>query len=211
MIDQKFIFLILNCNKYRDKALKQKQTWLSNLPKEIVYYHVIGDPLLEEDFYFDDKEQILFIHVEDDYINLPKKMIRAFNAIQETFNFNYILKTDDDQNLNNINFIKTLCSILEKKEPKIHYGGQIVNVPIPYLSQYYKIHPELPKDLIIQSTNYSNGRFYFLSKESVQNLLNKQEQIEKEYLEDYAIGFYLSNQFKENKMNITSDKYFNDF
>jgi len=156
MINQKYIFLILNCNKYRDKALKQKQTWLSKLPKEILYYHVIGDPLLEEDFYFDNKEQILYIHVEDDYINLPKKMIRAYNAIQETFNFNYILKTDDDQNLNNINFIKTLCNILEKKEPKIHYGGQIVNVPIPYLSQYYKIHPELPKDLIIQSTNYSS-------------------------------------------------------
>jgi hypothetical protein len=83
-------------------------------------------------------------------------------------------------------------------------------VLLPYKSQYYRIHPELPKDLSIYTTKYCSGRFYFLSWEAVFNLSNKKVLIENEYLEDYAIGYYLSSYLKTNILDITVDKYFKD-
>jgi hypothetical protein len=93
---------------------------------------------------------------------------------------------------------------------KAHYGGQVVDVQIPYLSQYFQIHPELPQDMIIQKTEYCSGRFYFLSPEAVTNLVSKRESVEKEYLEDYAIGLNLNPIFKKVMIPLQSDEYFKD-
>ena len=60
------------------------------------------------------------------------------------------------------------------------------------ISDYYKFHAELPKDLILKKSTYCNGRFYLLSKRAIQNLLESKSDIEKEYFEDYAIGYYLN-------------------
>ena len=212
-INQDFILLILNCKKYSFKALQQKQTWLLNLPSNIIYFHVIGDPLLNLDYSFNLENKILTVKTEDDYISLPKKVIAAYKAINNKYIFKYIFKTDDDQELKNIHFLPTLMDILIKKQPTIHYGGKLIDVKIPYLSEYYKIHPELPIDLIIKKTKYCNGRFYFLSSDAILSLTNLKNQnlVEKEYLEDYAIGLYLPSFLKVNILNLTTDLYFNDF
>jgi hypothetical protein len=39
----------------------------------------------------------------------------------------------------------------------------------------------------------------------------KRENISKEYLEDYAIGYYLNSTFKNNIFPIKTDVYFKDF
>ena len=92
---QDFIFLIMNCTKYRSKALFQKNTWLKQLPSFIKYYHVVGDLKLQTTHRFYDKDDnILVVNCEDDYINLPKKVIRAYHAIHETFDYKYIFKSD---------------------------------------------------------------------------------------------------------------------
>ena len=67
--------------------------------------------------------------------------------------------------------------------------------------------------MIVQSTKYCSGRFYFLSNDAVFSLTNpkKRELIEKEYLEDYAIGYHMSSFLKENMLSLTTDKYFIDF
>jgi hypothetical protein len=213
MLKQEYILLIMNCKKYKEKALQQKNTWLKNIPSNILYFHVIGDPLLDDDegYSFDFVEKILYVQTEDDYISLPKKVFAAYKAILDTYQFKYIFKTDDDQLLINDNFLNTLMNILDKKEPRVHYGGNIVDVKVPYLSEYYKIHPELPKNMIIHPTKYCSGRFYFLSWDAIFSLSGKKESIEKEYMEDYAIGLNLSSFLKETVMNLTTDKYFIDF
>jgi hypothetical protein len=94
--------------------------------------------------------------------------------------------------------------------PRPHYGGYIVDVAKPYLSQYHKIHPELPQHLPILQTKYCSGRFYFLSKIAISNLVNKSELIGKEYLEDYAVGYYLDAFFKTNILSIATNKFFTD-
>ena len=159
---QDYILLILNCVKYREKAMKQKNTWLQTIPNNIIYYHVLGDPNLESTFLFEEEEHILYVRCEDDYNSLPKKTFESLMAIYNTYNFKYIYKTDDDQMLVNETFFKTVTSILDKMTPKVHYGGKIIDVKQPYRSEYYKIHPELPDNIIIQPTVYCSGRVYLL-------------------------------------------------
>ena len=156
MIEQNIILLIITCKKYIFKAEKQKETWLkeldnynkNNIGKQILYFHIIGNPSLENEYIFDKSNNILYIKVEDDYNSLPKKVIKSFQAINNTYKFRYIFKTDDDQQLLDINFLFNLQKLLLinwlNEDKQIHYGGQVINIDKPYLSQYNKIHPELP-------------------------------------------------------------------
>ena len=210
MLEQEFIMLIMNCKKYEKKALIQKQTWLKTIPSFLKYYHVIGDPILETEYKFDNENNILWVKVDDDYNSLPNKVITSYNAIYETFQFRYILKTDDDQILINPKFFNIVLDIIQRTRPQIHYGGFIVDVKNPHMSEYYKIHPELPRNLPILQTKYCSGRFYFLSKQAVSNLLSKRERIAKEYLEDYAIGYNLDPYYKMNALGLETHKFFND-
>jgi len=203
-----FILLIMNCKKYEYKAKIQKQTWLRLLPENISYYHVIGDENLLEDFDFNDQERILYVKTPDDYCNLPKKVIASYKAAAETFGFKYILKTDDDQMLVNLNFFHNLTKMLLQQ--KFHYGGYNVVIKEKQFSKYNAIHPELPKNLLTYPTTYCNGRFYLLSNESVKDLIRKREPIRKEYFEDYAIGYYLDSDLKQMFLNIDNSKFFVD-
>jgi hypothetical protein len=209
MIQQDYIMLIMNCKKYMKKAKFQKMTWLPRIPNFIKYYHVIGDPELEIEYTFDNDNNILWVKVEDDYNSLPKKVIRAYKAINDTFEFKYLFKTDDDQILVNEKFFNVIVGITNSVK-KIHYGGYIVDVKQNYLSQYNKIHPELPNYLPILKTKYCSGRFYFLSSQAIVNLINKKDLIEKEYLEDYAIGYNLDSIYKNTIINIATNNYFTD-
>lgn len=210
MIEQDFIMLIMNCKAYKSKADFQKKTWLKLIPNYIKYYHVIGDVNLEEEYKFDEDNNLLIIKNNDDYVSLPHKVIISYKAIIENFKFKYIFKTDDDQILVNEKFLNTISNLLLNKDPKTHYGGFVIDIKIPYLSMYYKIHPELPKDMVLKQTKYCSGRFYFLSFEAVKYLMNKRENISNEYLEDYAIGFYLHNYFKINIFHISTNLFFTD-
>ena len=209
MIEQEYIMLIMNCKKYLKKAKFQKMTWLPKIPSYLQYYHVIGEPDLDTRYKFDNENNILWIKVEDDYNSLPKKVIRAYEAVYETFDFKYLYKTDDDQRLVNEKFLDVVRGITSNSK-KIHYGGYIVDVKQNYLSQYHKIHPELPEYLPILQTKYCSGRFYFLSKQALANVISKKNLIEKEYLEDYAIGFNLDQYYKLNMTNLATNKFFTD-
>lgn len=210
MLNQEFILLIMNCKKYTKKAELQKTTWLLSIPSYLKYYHVIGDENLDSEYMFDNETNTLWVNTPDDYNSLPKKVISSYNAVFNTFQFKYIFKTDDDQMLVKLNFFDTLYNLLNSAKPAPHYGGYIVDVKQPYLSQYNKIHPELPSNLPLYVTKYCSGRFYFLSKSAISNLINKRENIIKEYLEDYAIGFNLDNHFKEHILNLKTNTIFID-
>ena len=207
---QNYILLIFNCYKYREKALLQKKTWLPGLPQSILYFHVLGDPDLESDFVINEEENLLIVKCKDDYVSLPSKVIQAYEAMFETYQFKYIFKTDDDQHLKKTKFFEVIMNILEQKTPKIHYGGHIVDVQVPYLSEYHRIHPELPQYLVIQKTKYCSGRFYLLSWDSIFNLCNKKTKIQQEVLEDYSIGFHLSSFLKDTIFNIKVGDSFED-
>ena len=208
------LLLIMNCVKYEYKAAKQRETWLKGL--EIPYYHVLGNLELEENYQIDYQKRILWVKTPDDYNSLPKKVLSAYAAVQHSFpDIQYIFKTDDDQMLqsNNPNkFFDNINKMLERRmqTAKIHYAGNIVDVPKAYLSQYYRIHPELPKELPVYVTKYCSGRFYILSMEAIVYLISKRELIFQEYLEDYAMGMHLHNRYKNPMLHLDTDIFFKD-
>ena len=208
------LLLIMNCVKYEHKAAKQRESWLKGL--QIPYYHVLGNLELEANYQFDDQKKILWVKTPDDYNSLPKKVLSAYAAVQQSFPaIQYIFKTDDDQMLqsNNPNkFFDNINKMLERRmqTAKIHYAGNIVDVPKAYLSQYYRIHPELPKELPVYVTKYCSGRFYILSMEAIAYLISNRELIFQEYLEDYAMGMHLHNRYKNPMLHLDTDIFFKD-
>lgn len=50
----------------------------------------------------------------------------------------------------------------------------------------------------------------YFQKKSVECLLQFKENIEKEYFEDYAIGYYLSPDLKTNFLRLNTSFYFKD-
>jgi hypothetical protein len=121
MIEQEFIMLIMNCKKYVKKALFQKRTWLKTIPSYLKYYHVIGDESLETTYKFDDENNILWVKVADDYNSLPNKVITAYEAVYDTFNFKYLFKTDDDQILVKPQFFDVIQKLITNYEFKIDH------------------------------------------------------------------------------------------
>ena len=208
------LLLIMNCVKYDYKAAKQRESWLKGL--QIPYYHVLGNPELEANYQFIDQERILWVKTPDDYNSLPKKVLSSYAAVKQSFPaVQYIFKTDDDQMLqsNNPNkFFDNVNQMLKRRmqTAKIHYAGNIVDVPKAYLSQYYRIHPELPKELPVYVTKYCSGRFYILSMEAIAYLITKRELIFQEYLEDYAMGMHLHNRYKNPMLHLDTDIFFKD-
>ncbi len=204
------VLLIMNCEKYRHKALKQKETWLRKM--DLVYYHVIGNPNMNTSYMFNEKERILYVNVNDDYNSLPLKVISAYEAIIERYPFiKYVFKTDDDQCLIDSNFFIKLKELIRKTNENnkisLNYGGKFIHVNT-HRSSYHVIHPELPRNLELKNTDYCTGRFYFLSREAIEDLVSKKDNISKEYFEDYAIGFYMSPEMKKYTMNINTEKMF---
>ena len=208
-IKQEFILLIMNCQRYKEKAIRQKQTWLPFLPSNVTYFHVIGDETLNQPYMIIENDNLLVIKTEDDYNHLPKKVINAYEIINSLYDYKYIYKTDDDQLLQTTKFFFLIKNTLLSNE-NVHYGGFMVAVKEDQISDYYKFHAELPKDLIIKKSTYCNGRFYLLSNSAVNNLLESKTEIEEEYFEDYAIGYYLNNKYKTNFLKLQTSQYFKD-
>lgn len=220
MIDQKYILLILNCYKYKYKADRQIETWLKKLDNNsnnnIIYFHVIGD--VEKckvnndnndnaDYFFDFHNKILYTKTKDDYLSLPHKVITALEAVNNTYNYDYIFKTDDDQELVDDGFFNKMMTTLSTKN--YNYGGRLLNVNDHY-STYYTVHSDLPKNLLLRRTSYCSGRFYFLSKAAVINLIYKKEHIKERVIEDHTIGYYMDDHLKKNTLYFLSDRFFRD-
>jgi len=202
MRNQPFILLIMNCEKYHKKAQFQKEGWLKQIPSELIYYHVIGKDDLEVDYIFNDIDRVLYVKTLDDYISLPNKVISAYSAVYSEFIFQYIFKTDDDQHLTNPYILQQWMNTIINNKP--NYGGKLITIN-NHISKYYLIHPELPKNIVLQATQYCNGRFYFLSNIAVHNLIQKRVLFKSEYFEDYAIGYYLDSDIKSNFMQLNNN------
>lgn len=197
-----YILLIMTCEKYRYKTECQLENWLNKI--NIPYFHVMGNEHLETPYRFE--ENILYVKTPDDYCSLPSKVISAYEAVYQEFDFKYIFKTDDDQMLTDPSFFDRLIGQLNS-QTDVHYGGRICHITEECISGYWEYHPELPKTIKMYPTKYCNGRFYILSKRGVSSLLPQKDNIYKEYLEDYAIGYHLDPAYKFPIMEIENNVF----
>jgi len=207
--DKKYILLIQSCKKYYDtRAQKQINGWLKDLPSFIKYYHVIGDISIENN-HIDNEKNIIYVKEKDDYINLSSKTYEAFKILTEKYDFEYVIKTDDDQKLIDDNFYNHIMSSFSKK---YDYGGKLIDCP-DHISEYYLTQPELinHKNIYLEKTLYANGRLIILSKKSILHYLTIETELKSRIIEDHALGYLLSEKYKNNLFYIDSDLYFKDF
>ena len=204
----KIILLILNCKKYDWKRKQQKEGWIKDLPSNISYFHVIGDEDINNEFIFDEDNRILLVKCKDDYNSLPEKVVNALDAVNETYEYDYIYKTDDDQDLINPNFFNIIENhILQNK---YRYGGHISYIDDHY-SNYKKFHNELPSKLFLKKAVYASGRFYFIDKGCVTHLIKSKKRINEHYIEDHCMGLYLGEILEEKDyIDINTTGYLND-
>ena len=205
-----YILLIMNCEKYRLKAEIQKNGWIKKIPSYITYFHVIGKPELNKEYEIDIFNHILYVNTKDDYNSLPHKVIHAYKTILQLYpNLKYIFKTDDDQMLINPRFFDMVKQYIERSNFTLNYGGHKLSIQ-PYISKYNLVHPELPSNLLMKETTYCTGRFYFLSRKVLLDLVEEYDNIKKEYFEDYAIGLYMPKYYKDNILHLKTDAFFID-
>ena len=57
---------------------------------------------------------------------------------------------------------------------------------------------------------YCNGRFYFLSKKVIIDLITKKDDIKKQIIEDHGIGLYIDKEFKKTILNFDTKNIFFD-
>jgi hypothetical protein len=205
MIKEDIVIVIINCEKYKWRRELQ-QEWLSRM-KNITYYYIIGssEKCGEQKYLFEEKT--LYVNEPDDYVSLPKKVMGAFRAIHENYDYKYIIKMDDDLILTIPSFFDMLYKHLLSNNN--HYGGHAVQVK-DHISQHNLVNPLCPKGLFLEGTIYCGGSFYFLSKEALLHIFKYEKEIRERIIEDHAIGYYLNDRFKKNLLQIDVHKIFSN-
>ena len=181
----KLLVLIFSCKKY----LLSRIDKLKNIgyldcfdKKSIDYLIIVGNEKMSEEYIL--QKNILTVKVDDSYKGFPNKIIKTFNIINNIYNYDCVIKTDDDCLLNidkiqeNIDYIK-----------KYDYIGTLNNFP----HQYCLIWNGLDNSKSTYLGPYMNGaNGYVLSKKALETISNSKEQINKlllnELYEDKLIG-----------------------
>jgi len=208
--DKNYIILIQSCKKYYDtRAQKQINGWLKDLPSFIKYYHIIGDISIENN-HIDNEKNIIYVKEKDDYCNVGGKLIEALELLNKTCDFEYILKTDDDQNIAYKNSILDIVNIIQNK--KYFYGGKLITIENHYPILHRQMHSEITINLLEKAT-YSNGRFILFSKDSIEyySQVDIKTEIKNREVDDHAFGYLLDYGKKNNILYLDSDIYFKDF
>lgn len=96
------LVLIFSCKKYRNRIdILKRNGYLKHLNENGLDYLVVtGDENIEEDFKLDEKNHSLIVKEKDTYEGLPYKVVKTFYTINKIFNYNFIVKSDDDCMIN---------------------------------------------------------------------------------------------------------------
>lgn len=191
-----FIFLIIVSNK--DNIDSHKQNF-QNIPSYAAYFYILQDNSIDNDFKFDNANNILYIKkLDNEVYDRAKIIISALNAVNSNFNYKYILKLNDNTQIINYNILGKLLDMLIAND-KYQYGGKILNNG---------------------NKKYCDKSFYFLSNKAISNLLEKREEYynygkdndnddnDDDDNDDEKTGFFLDNIHKNTIINFDTSSIF---
>ncbi|MGD1703203.1 tetratricopeptide repeat protein [Dapis sp. BLCC M229] len=167
--NSKIAIMIISCKKNLDKIkiLREKLYQKINLP----YCFVIGEPELSSDW--QNKGDILYVKSPDNYESLPLKVFQAFQYFHCCFDFQGVLKLDDDT------WIKDMPRFLElidwlSTESTQDYMGNTIGYSIGRSWHFSKCESKsidkTPYDLPFVARWCDGGSGYFLSRKSLEIL-----------------------------------------
>ena len=178
----KLLVLIFSCKKYLFRLNKLRNIGYFDTfeKKNIHYLIIIGNTNLSEEYIL--QKNTLTVKVDDTYRGFPYKIIKTFNIINKLYNYDYIIKTDDDCLLN----IDKLHDIFDYVK-KYDYIGRLNNFKHQYNPNWNGLNNK-SKYL----GPYMNGATgYVLSKKALETIINYKETnklLLNEFYEDKLVG-----------------------
>ncbi len=190
----KVLLVIYSCKKYSFMMPYYLEKY-SNLGYNV--YYLTGDEELEDDCLLDKESKTIKIKCKDNFENLSTKtyyLLQLFNTYKDFIDYDYIIKMDDDTELN-LKCEQLLTGDFFQKNLD-YMGHKLIKSPaIPHNYHFGKCEDnilnlkpfELNSDL-----NWGCGYFYILSKKAVDiicGVLEDHEEIIQEFLyEDMMVG-----------------------
>lgn len=171
----KYVFGVTTCYRTMHLTKNQYDKWLTNIHAfPFLYLKFVGNPMIDSDWIYNEKEQLLILRCEDDYINLPNKIYMYMKAVHTLFpKCKGVFKTDDDIDI----YLDKLYTLLESHQ-NIPYVGKKFDGR-PYLSTHLSFKPHLVSKypefehipVQLKDADYCAGGGYYLHMTTVEKLL----------------------------------------
>ena len=120
------VILVLTAPANQHQRDAVRETWLQNLPKNCLVRFVIGTASLEESILSNiEREQLirkdllLLKEHNETYKSLTSKLVQAFKWLDQTVDFQYLLKVDDDSY---IRLDAILDDLKSKPKERLYWG-----------------------------------------------------------------------------------------
>lgn len=192
----KYILGVLSCHMNLQLAKQQYEKYLKDIKKyPIIYTKFVGNPDQKEPWLYNEKENLLTICCEDDYLNLPNK-VYLFLVISKLLfpNMLGVFKTDEDIVIN----LPNLYHLLENNKHIPYYGRYVSGKS--YYSNYLStkshvtdVYPEFKQYYIkVEEGAYCSGGGYFINQECIKIILKNGEYFKK----------FPKNTYKDNIQNV---------
>lgn len=187
----KYIFVLYTSYNTIDRIDVLREYWLkSDFLNKYKLIIVIGGHKrthLEREHKFGFDIDILYTEDDDSYIRFPYKVYNSIKYISTYFEFEYLIKVDDDVYLN----IKRLYNLLQKTPDYDYMGFELGHKGIDSKWHYGRATPdyEFEWNEVIKGTYY-NGPCYVLSNKAANLISNaKHEEYMKHHIyEDVAVS-----------------------
>lgn len=132
--------------------------------KNIVPVFLYGNTIIETEIPYD----TIKVDVEEKYTNLYKKLYLGYKHIYELYNFEHIIKIDDDTFLN-VDLINNIAADYTGRFIKTYSNNSItIDLPMYNLHKKILIYPDFFKD----SFKFATGDCYILSKRAIEYIIN---------------------------------------
>ncbi len=179
-------FLLILSHKKSTFRENQRQHILTTNNGKFIFYYFIGDMSIQSDYLVDELNNIVYLKVPDNYESLSLKTYYAMKFIAEQYpNVTGVFKTDDDIDLD----LEKIFNCINSNN--VSYFG-LSNTSTAYDSTYHfgKCESLLMNKTAIHIPNctYCAGGGYYVSKSSINNILNNLSVFEDIIFEDVAVG-----------------------
>lgn len=191
-ISSQLVICIMTGAQLVERRYTIRETWLQNLPKDVVARFVVGTATVtKEDLRLLEKEHkqyrdIMFLpDLKDSYGSLTDKLIHMFKWLDRNANFQYVLKADDDTFVR----VDALMRELKTKPRKKFYWGFFDGRAHVHRTGKWSEPDFLLCDRYLP---YALGGGYIISSDMVHFVASNSPYLKKYLAEDVSLGSWLA-------------------
>lgn len=185
------IIMVLSGPRNLERRDVIRETWLSNLPKDVMVKFVIGFKKLNKNDLRDverensvHKDLLLLKNVEESYGGLTAKVLESFQWVDKNVDFQFLLKVDDDSFVHLETFLEELS--FQPKE-RLYWGFFNGAARVKHTGKWKEKHWVLCDRYL----PYARGGGYVLSADLVHYITINSKFLQQFNSEDVSVGAWL--------------------